>query len=124
MWDEREDAAITARARLGKVAYDVEWEKGNMQSLDETIAFILEKVLIPRSDSASNVTPGLLTARERDVLHLLAQGKSNDEIADELVIVIKTVEKHVSNVLGKLGVKNRTEAAAWVLENGLNEKVS
>jgi DNA-binding NarL/FixJ family response regulator len=44
---------------------------------------------------------------------------TNEQISKELVVVVKTVEKHVANVLMKLGLKNRTEAAAWVIERNL-----
>ena len=121
LWDGYDTAAITARSKLGKAIYDKERNKGNTHSLDEIAAFILQNCLILENKSASNLTLSLLTSRERDVLLLLAHGKSNDEIAAELVVVKKTVEKHVSNVLGKLGVKNRTEAAAWALARGLVE---
>jgi two-component system response regulator DegU len=60
----------------------------------------------------------LLTEREMDVLRLIAQGKSNTEISRELVVVEKTVEKHVANILRKTGTKNRTEAAAWIVKYG------
>jgi DNA-binding NarL/FixJ family response regulator len=52
-----------------------------------------------------------LTVRERDVLRLLAQGASDKEIADALFIGLRTAESHVSNVLSKLGARNRAEAA-------------
>jgi DNA-binding NarL/FixJ family response regulator len=60
-----------------------------------------------------------LTSREREVLILLARGLTNEQISNELVVVVKTVEKHVANVLMKLGLKNRTEAAAWAIERNL-----
>ena len=53
-----------------------------------------------------------LTARELEVLRLLAVGRSNQSIARELVVVLDTVKKHVSHVLAKLGAANRTEAVA------------
>lgn len=55
----------------------------------------------------------VLTPREREVLTLVAAGRSNRAIADELFISVKTVSVHVSNILAKLGVSSRTEAAAW-----------
>ena len=60
-----------------------------------------------------------LTPREREVLQLLARGDSNQAIADSLVITVRTVKKHVTNILGKLGVSNRTQAVARARELGL-----
>jgi DNA-binding NarL/FixJ family response regulator len=59
----------------------------------------------------------LLSRRETDVLHLLAEGLSNREIAERLFISPKTAEHHVSRILGKLDVKTRAEAAAWAARN-------
>ena len=60
-----------------------------------------------------------LTEREMEVLRLIAQGKSNQEIADALFIGVKTVKFHVTNLLAKLGVEDRTQAAIYALKNGL-----
>ncbi len=60
-----------------------------------------------------------LTPRELEVLRLLGQGKSNQEIADELIIGIKTVKTHVSNILAKLNVEDRTQAAIYVHTHNL-----
>lgn len=60
-----------------------------------------------------------LTEREMEVLRLIAEGKSNQEIADTLFIGVKTVKFHVTNLLAKLGVEDRTQAAIYALKNGL-----
>ncbi|HJE15557.1 MAG TPA: response regulator transcription factor [Lapidilactobacillus dextrinicus] len=62
-----------------------------------------------------------LTAREREVLMLIAKGKSNKEIADELFITLKTVKTHVSNILAKLQVEDRTQAAIYAFQHHLAE---
>ena len=62
---------------------------------------------------------GSLTARERDVLGLVAHGRSNQEIADELVISERTARTHVSNVLRKLQLTSRTQAALVAVRQGL-----
>lgn len=62
---------------------------------------------------------GGLTAREREVAALIAQGKSNREIANELVVGVRTVEAHITRVLNKLGLSSRTQIAVWAVEKGL-----
>ncbi|HEY1711721.1 MAG TPA: response regulator transcription factor [Solirubrobacteraceae bacterium] len=61
----------------------------------------------------------LLTAREREILLLVAQGKANKEIAAALVISERTARTHVSNILAKLGLSSRTQAALWAVREGL-----
>lgn len=60
-----------------------------------------------------------LTGRELEVLHLIADGKSNQEIADDLFITLKTVKTHVSNILSKLEVSDRTQATIYAFKNNL-----
>lgn len=62
-----------------------------------------------------------LTRREKEVLALLAEGADNDAIAQSLVISPQTARTHIQNVLGKLGVHSRLEAAAFVVRNGILE---
>jgi DNA-binding NarL/FixJ family response regulator len=71
----------------------------------------------PRTSTAAN--PAKLTNREMDVLRLLAMGLPNAEIARRLVRSEKTVDHHVSTILGKLAVRSRTEAASRARRLGL-----
>jgi DNA-binding NarL/FixJ family response regulator len=64
--------------------------------------------------------PSGLSAREVEVLRLIAAGKSNPQIADELVISLNTVQRHVSNILAKTGLANRAEAASFATRHGLD----
>ena len=77
---------------------------------------------VPPQRRAAAAVPGLveqLTARELEILALLAVGTPNSRIAGELVVTLDTVKKHVTHVLGKLGAANRTEAAARARHLGL-----
>ncbi len=65
--------------------------------------------------------PDQLTARELDVIRLVGQGRSNSEIAEVLVISQKTAKTHISNILGKLGLQDRTQLAIYAIRNGLTE---
>src|SRR6266536_1594473 len=76
----------------------------------------------PRSRPSTAVVPGLvepLSERELEVLRLLAVGKPNQQIAEELVVAVNTVKKHVAHLLAKLGAANRTEATARARQLGL-----
>ncbi|HXV98013.1 MAG TPA: LuxR C-terminal-related transcriptional regulator, partial [Anaerolineae bacterium] len=74
---------------------------------------------LPSPSQAAKATYSGLTAREREVAMLLAQGLSNKTIADKLVLSERTVEKHVENVMGKLGFTSRAQVAVWAVEKGL-----
>ena len=86
-------------------------------SLSPTVARkVLEEVFHPAQKPLS---PDPLTNREVDVLQVLAKGKSNRDIAEELSISETTVRTHVSNILGKLHLASRTEAALYALKEGM-----
>ena len=86
--------------------------QGQVQLSPQAAARLMREVRTPES-------PETLTDRETEVLRLLAQGYANKEIARELVIGEKTVKTHVSNVLAKLGVQSRTQAALYAVRIGL-----
>jgi two-component system, NarL family, response regulator LiaR len=72
-----------------------------------------------RTERAAGGAPDALTAREREILAHIAQGLSNKEIAAACGIAEKTVKTHVSNVLSKLGLADRTQAALYAVKNGI-----
>jgi DNA-binding NarL/FixJ family response regulator len=86
---------------------------------------LLERLIRRRKEQDEAVRRlGRLTAREREVLSLLAQGGDNDSIAQVLVISPQTARTHIQNVLVKLGVHSRLEAAALAIQNGLAGEVA
>lgn len=120
-----EDASVVGAVRAGAIGYllkDTQADElcraikaaaaGQVQLSPKAAARLMREVRAPES-------PEALTERETDVLRLLAQGQSNKEIAHALNIGEKTVKTHVSNVLGKLGVQSRTQAALYAVRIGL-----
>jgi DNA-binding NarL/FixJ family response regulator len=120
-----EDASVVGAVRAGAVGYllkDTEADElrraikaaaaGQVQLSPQAAARLLREVRAPES-------PEQLTERETDVLRLLARGRANKEIAADLHIGEKTVKTHVSNILAKLGVQSRTQAALYATRIGL-----
>ena len=81
---------------------------------------IAGKVLtaLARGDAADSGPLEPLTEREVEVLHLLAEGMTNKDIAQALTLSVRTVEAHLRSIYSKLGVESRTEAALWAVRNG------
>jgi len=106
--DAEEVAAAIRSAHAGEV------------HLDAAVARLLAQRMRNRRDTEP-VEP--LTPREKEVLSQLAKGASNKEIAYELSITERTARTHVSNILGKLGLASRTQAALWAVEHKLVDPV-
>ena len=91
-------------------------------TIDQTLTrrvlreFVERRSLRPVSGARA---PGLLTAREHDILLLLAQGMSNEEVAASLVIEVSTVKSHLARMLPKIGVRSRLQAVVWAYQNGV-----
>ena len=83
----------------------------------EVAAALLGPGSVQSAEAVGNGSEPQLTAREREVLDLIAGGRSNREIARALTVSEKTVKTHVSNVLMKLGVADRTQAALWAVRH-------
>jgi DNA-binding NarL/FixJ family response regulator len=120
-----EDDKVVGAVRAGAIGYllkDMQADElcraikaaanGQVQLSPQAAARLIREISAPES-------PEKLTGRETDVLRLLALGRSNKEIASELVIGEKTVKTHVSNILMKLGLSSRTQAALHAVRIGL-----
>jgi DNA-binding NarL/FixJ family response regulator len=120
-----EDEKVIGAVKAGAIGYllkDTQAEElcraikaaaaGQVQLSPQAAARLMREVKAPES-------PETLTERETDVLRLLARGRSNKEIGQALIIGEKTVKTHVSNILAKLGVPSRTQAALYAVRIGL-----
>jgi DNA-binding NarL/FixJ family response regulator len=119
----REDARRefnSARASIDELAKNVAPGPLRDEFLQEASA-MLPAVRMPTARQAAKRASGGLTAREREIAVLIAQARSNREIADELVISEKTAERHIANILHKLGFNSRTQIAVWAVEKGLRK---
>lgn len=92
--------------------------RGEARLHPEVMRKLMEQVARQPQAGQAEAVPDL-TQREREVIRLIARGKSNREIAQALVISEKTAKGHVSNILGKLGLEDRTQLAIYALKNGL-----
>lgn len=120
-----EDEAVTGAIRAGAIGYvlkNTEADElrqaiksaaaGQVHLSPEAAARLVREVQIPGS-------PEALTERETAVLRLVAKGQANKQVARELGIGEQTVKTHVSNILGKLQLQSRTQAALYAVERGL-----
>ena len=120
---EFDDAVASAREKLSAPAFAAEWETRQYLAWEEVLAEIdtlIAAVSAPHGDLrvAPDDIHGL-SPREREVLRLLADGHSNQQIADALCISLRTVTGHVTSILTKLGLDSRTAAAAYAFRHGL-----
>jgi len=116
--DRAEEAFTAARTMIEKLATTI--PDNDLRENFYRRAF----AMIPRARQltqrqATKVEFGGLTRRERQVAAVVARGLSNQEIADDLVVSIKTVEAHVTRILSKLGFSSRAQIAAWAVDKGL-----
>jgi predicted ATPase/DNA-binding CsgD family transcriptional regulator len=110
-----------ARLKLPPPDFQAEQTIGSGMSLEQAVNYAQNLLLKPLTPPVVEETPDGLTGREREVAMLIGQGKSNIEIATELVVSKRTVETHVSHILSKLGLSNRAQVTRWAIDHGLNQ---
>jgi non-specific serine/threonine protein kinase len=126
---EYEHNIALVRERLEQDAFTAAWNEGLAMTLEQVVAYALEppRKQMAHSSTARQVakeTFGGLTEREREVAALIAQGKSNREIAEAMTVGVKTIETYVTRILNKLGFNSRVQIATWAIEKGLTAPTS
>jgi predicted ATPase/DNA-binding CsgD family transcriptional regulator len=123
---ERELAIV--HSRMGEARFNAAWESGRVLTLHQAIEQVqrfglpVQKTNVQTlgaHDAKDQTLSVPLNERELEVLRLIAEGLSNQEIAERLVIALSTVKWHINNLFGKLGVHSRTQAVAQAKESGL-----
>jgi DNA-binding CsgD family transcriptional regulator len=94
------------------------WQEGRSLSIAEACRLALEADATVKPDTDLDDTAGL-SVREREVLRLLADGQTDQAIADALYISRRTAATHIKHIYNKLGVSSRASAAAWAVRHGL-----
>ncbi len=109
---------------LSMEAFTAAWAEGGSTPLDDMIAYALSEPEPSIEESARGEKEkfGGLTAREREVAMLIAQGKSNREIAKDMTVSAKTVETYITRILHKLSFDSRVQIATWSIEKGFEKK--
>jgi predicted ATPase/DNA-binding CsgD family transcriptional regulator/transcriptional regulator with XRE-family HTH domain len=113
----REQGTARATAVLGDTRFSAAFDQGKV--LSSADAYAIAKDALSRVEGRGTYSNDLLTLREREVLLLISEGKSDREIADALFISRHTVVTHVRNLFTKLDVHTRAEAATWAVRNGI-----
>jgi predicted ATPase/DNA-binding CsgD family transcriptional regulator len=113
-----EGRLATARSRLNEVAWTAAWGEGRAMGPDQAIEYALEQERAP-GPAEPEIYRAELSAREVEVLRLVAQGMSNAEVAEKLFLSSRTVNWHLTSIYRKLGSHSRTEAARIAVEHGL-----
>jgi predicted ATPase/DNA-binding CsgD family transcriptional regulator len=108
-----------AEAALSERQSRAQREAGRLLSLEQAVAYARQVAAEAEAAQESRMKLDALTPREREVAALIARAMTNDEIAEELVVSKRTVEKHISNIRSKLAMTQRTEIVRWAMQAGL-----
>jgi DNA-binding NarL/FixJ family response regulator len=116
-----ERSVSAARVHLGDRAFAASWAQGRSMTPEQALAAKGQKPAPPPTTTVtpSPSYPAGLTAREVEVLHLLAGGLTDLRIAEKLVLSPRTVHAHISSIYSKLGVTSRSAATRYAIEHGL-----
>lgn len=105
------------RRHLGTSGFDLHFSRGREMDHARAVDFALGVTVDARPSAATSTAHVVLTPRQVEVARLVARGKTNRAIADELVISERTAQGHVENILVRLSFTSRSQIAAWIVEN-------
>jgi DNA-binding CsgD family transcriptional regulator len=123
-----ERAVSLARLHLGEKAFSTAWEEGRTMSLEQVLTAPAPAILLPSTSAGAGATPfrrrvvsypAGLTAREVEVLRLVAQGLTDAQVAQALVISRRTVNAYLTTIYSKIGVSSRVAATRYAMEHRL-----
>jgi predicted ATPase/DNA-binding CsgD family transcriptional regulator len=121
--EERDAHLATARSAMGEAAFQHAWAAGQAMTIQHAIAEALamhaSDLVLPERQQDVLLQVAGLTAREVEVLRLVAKGQSNKQIAAELVLSVRTVERHITNLYGKIDARGKADATAYAFTHGL-----
>ena len=123
-----EGAVATARTHVGEKLFAAAWTQGRAMTLEQVLA-AQGAVTMPETAPAgpssvpqtrkASTSPDGLTAREVEVLRLVAQGLTNEQVAQRLIISPRTVDTHLTSIYSKIGVSSRSAATRYAMEHHL-----
>jgi ATP/maltotriose-dependent transcriptional regulator MalT len=124
-----ERSVTAARTQLGEQAFAVAWAQGRSMTLDQVLtarepvtmsmSFPITQAPSPPPEKSLPTYPDGLTAREVEVLRLVAQGLTNEQVAQQLVISPRTVNTHLTSIFSKIGASSRSAATRYAMEHHL-----
>jgi DNA-binding NarL/FixJ family response regulator len=124
----QEFTVAAARAQLGEETFRAVWAEGRIMTLEQTLAAQgpvtmpttapIGPSMAPHAPKASTYPDGL-TGREVEVLPLVAQGLTNEQVAQRLIIIPRTVNTHLTSIYSKIGVSSHSTATRYAIEHNL-----
>jgi DNA-binding CsgD family transcriptional regulator/tetratricopeptide (TPR) repeat protein len=109
---------VAARSLIEEMAWEAAWAEGRTMTPEQAIEYALDRSATPETTTPETYPAGL-SAREADVLRLVAQGMTNAQVAEKLFLSPRTVNWHLSSIYRKLGIHSRTEATRFAVEHDL-----
>jgi predicted ATPase/DNA-binding CsgD family transcriptional regulator len=121
-FEDYERSMDVTQQELSEKAFTQLWESGRAMTLEQVLDFVLHKTAAPAPVEIKKEQFGGLTARECETAILIAEGKSNREVAEAMTVSMKTVESYITRIRRKLGFDSRVQIATWVIDKNIHRR--